>query len=141
MWVIAGYSFTGSNNDVWTSVDGVTWNKVLGDGPASATHFCERWGISTAVYNNAMWVMTGAYALTSNADPATVYSDVWTSASGSSWTEVSATNIFDDIYFPFRFGHLSLSFNNSLWVIGGCDNICQTSDCAITYLNDVWYTQ
>jgi hypothetical protein len=183
MWVIGGFSQGSSNNDVWSSTDGVTWTQVLANGPPSVTQFSKRWGISTTVYNNAMWVMTGAYSTVPNSDPTTVYSDVWTSSTGASWTRLSIANIFDSIYysqgavfnnqvwltggylagfgarsladyttdgvnwtgtwgsFPFRFDHLTLSFNNSLWVIAGCDNVCQSTSCAVTYLNDVWYTQ
>ncbi len=183
MWVIGGYSQGSSNNDVWNSTNGVTWNRVLASGAPSVTQFSQRWGIATAVYNNAMWVMTGAYSIASNTDPTTVYSDVWTSTTGSTWTRVSLANVFDSIYysqgavfnnqvwltgaylagwgarniadyttdginwtatsgsFPYRFYHLSLSYNNALWVIAGCDDVCQTPNCAVTYLNDVWYTQ
>lgn len=183
MWVIGGFSQGASHNDVWNSTDGVTWNRVLADGAGGANQFSKRWGIATTVYNNAMWVMTGAYSITSNTDPTTVYSDVWTSTTGSAWTRLSLANIFDSIYysqgavfnnqvwltggflanwgsrnladstvngvnwtgtlasFPFRFDHLSLSYNNALWVIAGCNDVCQSTNCAVTYLNDVWYTQ
>jgi len=183
MWVIGGFSQGANHNDVWNSTDGVTWNQVLADGAGGVNQFSKRWGIATTVYNNAMWVMTGAYDLASNSNPATVYSDVWTSTTGAAWNRVSLINIFDSMYFgqaavfnnqiwftggclanygsqnladyttdgihwtgtlgsfPFRFYHLSLSYNNALWVIAGCNNICQTTNCAVTYLNDVWYTQ
>jgi len=183
MWVIGGYS-NGNRNDIWNSTDGVTWNQVLPNGPASATHFSGRWGLSATVYNNAMWVLVGAQSTSPNVDPVTVYSDVWTSTTGTTWNRVSQANIFDSIYFsqasafngeiwltggflagwgarnivdttvdginwtgafgPFlyRFDHLSLTYNNALWVIAGCDNVCQSaSGCAVTYLNDVWYTR
>ncbi|HJT24078.1 MAG TPA: hypothetical protein VJ873_05845, partial [bacterium] len=183
MWVIGGYGPNFSNNDVWNSTDGVTWNQVLADGNPGATQFSRRWGIATAVYNNAMWVITGAFSIASNTNPTTVYSDVWTSTTGSSWSRVSLTNPFHSIYYSqgavfnnqiwltgaylagwgaqniadhtpdginwtltsgpyaYRFYHLSLTYNNALWVIAGCDNICQSTSCAVTYLNDVWYTQ
>lgn len=183
MWVIGGFGPSFSDNDVWNSTDGVTWNQVLANALPSATQFSPRTAISTAVYNNAMWVMTGAFSNSPYADPTTVYSDVWTSTTGSTWTLVSLTNIFYSIYysqgavfnnqiwltggylaswgsqnladyttdginwtktaaaFPYRFYHLSLSYNNALWVIAGCDDVCETQNCAVTYLNDVWYTQ
>jgi hypothetical protein len=183
MWVIGGFIGGSSDNDVWNSGDGVTWNQVLPNGKGGLGQFTGRWGVASTVYNNTMWLMTGASSSTSNTNPTTVYSDVWTSTTGAAWTRVSLMNIFDSIYysqaavfnneiwltggalagwgsrnltdtttdgvnwnpgfgqFPYRFYHLSLAYNNKLWVIAGCDNVCQTTNCAITYLNDVWYTQ
>ncbi|HVZ81943.1 MAG TPA: hypothetical protein VHE12_14235 [bacterium] len=183
MWVIGGFDVGQSYNDVWNSADGITWNLVLANGTAGANHFSKRWGMSSAVYNNQMWLMTGAYSTIANSNPTTVYSDVWNSSTGASWTRISLSNIFYSMYygqgvvfnnqiwltggylagwgarsitdsttdginwtpssgpFDYRFYHLGLSYNNKLWIIAGCNNVCQSASCAITYLNDVWYTQ
>jgi leucine-zipper-like transcriptional regulator 1 len=186
MWVIGGFS-NGPNNDVWTSINGTNWTEVLADGAGGANQFKARWGLSTVVYNNLMWVIGGAIGNSSDA-VSLGYSDVWNSANGSVWTRLSTTatpfgpshyeqtvvnaeNLLavtggaldfdftsiseyeydtsgDGINWntgsfpgPARFYHLSLAFDNYVWVIGGCDNFCDSPSCGITYLNDVWYTQ
>ena len=185
MWVIGGWAGT-NMNDVWSSPDGVNWTNVLANGGANAGHFGGRWGFSTVVYNNAMWLMGGAGSLGANFSPNTAYADVWTSANGNVWTRLSLVSPFNDLYFsqasvfnnsiwltggylwnnfgpqygvftstngtawaaydgnfPPRFGHLSLTYNNSIWIIGGCNNACQSAPCptTVTYYNDVWDTQ
>lgn len=185
MWVIGGYG-TGpiSKNDVWSSADGITWTQVLANGPSSAGQFAPRWGLSAVVYNNAMWVLSGAHSTVPNVID-TAYGDAWSSTTGGSWTQAANLNPYNLSYyhqvvannnlmwltagflwnnwgpestvwtsgnganwsnvpsaFPPRFYHLSLAFNNQVWVIAGCNNSCNsTSNCSVTYLNDVWRTQ
>ncbi len=63
MWVIGGYGRNPvSLNDVWTSTNGVAWTQVLAnDTKTSATQFSGRWGHSALVFNNEMWVVSGAW--------------------------------------------------------------------------------
>src|SRR5258708_12752657 len=53
MWVIGGWD-GGSKNDVWNSIDGITWNRVSNGG------FPARWGFATVVFNNLIWIFDGA---------------------------------------------------------------------------------
>ncbi len=186
MWVIGGISGSGPNNDVWTSVNGATWTQALADGAGGANQFKPRWGLSTVVYDNLIWVIAGATGDSSGA-VSLAYGDVWNSANGSAWTEASVSTPFGPAHyeqtavnaenllavtggaldldetsiseyeydtsgngvdwnralapFPARFYHLSLAFNNYVYVIAGCDNYCDSPSCGITYLNDVWYTK
>lgn len=187
MWVIGGYSNGKSDNDVWSSTDGINWTQVLGNNAnPGASQFAARWGLVGVVYNNLMWIMEGAYSLTANSDPTIAYGDVWNSNNGNTWSLVSnlqmnrtyfdqlAVNANNQMFlttgelwndwgpqdatftssnginwssaygkYPIRFGHLSLSYNNDVWVIGGCDDICTSNPCptTVTYYNDVWYTR
>ncbi len=186
MWVIGGFSGAGPNNDVWTSTNGTSWTEVLADGAGGANQFQERWGLSTAVYDNLMWVIGGASGPSSGSVSA-AFDDVWNSANGSAWTRAAVSTPFGGAYyeqtavnaenllavtggalyydgtstseyeydtsgngvnwntalapFPPRFYHLSLAYDNYVWVIAGCDNFCDSPSCGVTYLNDVWYTQ
>lgn len=114
MWVMGGFSMGGSTNDVWSSTDGKVWTKVTTPASvAGSTLFQRRWGLSAVVYNNAMWVLMGAYSVGTNSDPTTVYSDVWTSTTGSTWTQVSVSKIWPIYYCG------SSVFNNQIWLTGG----------------------
>jgi hypothetical protein len=57
----------------------------------------------------------------------------YNSADGNNWTAYPT-------YYQPRSGHLALSYNNSLWVMGGYYSGCwEPSGCAVTYYNDVWH--
>lgn len=111
LWVIGGFPDT---NDVWNSPDGITWTKVLANGNATPTHFHKRWGQSTAVLNNKLYVIGGA----SGGPPATAssegYQDVWSSPDGITWTQVYPGSSFGALYY-----HQSVVNNNKIWLTCG----------------------
>jgi len=119
MWVIGGYG-SGAGNDVWNSTDGITWNQVLANGPASPTRFPGRWGHSTVVHNNLLWVIGGGTGPASG--PTGAYTDVWNSPDGVTWTKV-----FDDPMdwpqYDDRFGaiyyHQTVANNGRIWLTCG----------------------
>jgi hypothetical protein len=132
MWLISGASGTSANSDptaaygdVWSSVNGSVWNQVTNLGPYNLSYFHQ------VVANSGLMWLSGGFLWNNWGSQATV----WTTANGANWSNVSSP-------FPPRFYHLSLAYNNQVWVIAGCDDYCDTTPtCAITYLNDVWVTQ
>jgi len=105
LWVIGGYGYGGNSgylNDVWSSTDGVTWTRATSNASWSA-----RWGHTSVVFNNRLWVIGGI-------DASSHHNDVWSSTDGVTWTEANAAALW-----TARGGHTSLVFNNGLWVIGG----------------------
>ncbi len=182
MWVIGGWS--GQNNgDVWSSPDGFTWTKVFAGGGVGG--FAGRWGLTSAILNNQIWIFGGASGLTGDSDPTQGYGDAWFSATGAAWTKATQYAGYGLIYFgqtvsmgselwmtagfrwnnwggqsqvatsgdginwtdgvgsfPPRFYHLSLVYNNYVWIIAGADDYCDTTTaCPVQYLNDVWRHQ
>jgi hypothetical protein len=169
MLIMGGTASSVSYNDVWSSIDGITWNQL------SSGNFPSRWGFATAVFNNRIWIMDGAAG---GPSPSKVFSDTWNSLDGITWTQAtnyaapgeiyflqavvhqgqiwktggyvyvgggatnevynssdgSNWNFLSDPPFPQRFYHLSLSFNNQVWIIGGMDNFK-----TYNYYNDVWH--
>src|SRR3989339_11285 len=119
MWVIGGTNGgTSSNykNDVWYSVDGVTWTQAI----ASAS-FSPRRGHASLVFDNKMWVIGG---FDSNYDRK---NDVWYSVDGINWIEAT-----DSAAFSKRSWFSCVTYANKMWVVGG------NSDAGVK--NDVWYT-
>jgi hypothetical protein len=155
IWVIGGKgliaSSTGSYryNDVWSSVDGLSWKQEI-----DSAAFAPRYDFGMVVFNNKMWVIGGGYA---------EYNDIWSSPDGINWTLISnnvpalpkhlnSTIVFNDkiwiiagdksldypsseiwnssdgitwtqiaskAAFPDRCGHSTIVFNNKMWIIGG----------------------
>ena len=122
MWVIGGYGNISPyyRNDVWYSTDGVSWSQAT----ASAA-FTGRYGHTSVVYNNKMWVIGGYYD--DYYSGLHYLNDVWYSTDGVIWTQVT-----DSTAFPARGGHTSVVHDNNMWVIGGWDG----GSCR----NDVWYS-
>ena len=122
MWVIGGYRYSSGviyRNDVWYSKDGVIWTQAT----ASAA-FPGRYGHTSVVYKNKMWVIGGYYNDGNRHD----LNDVWYSTDGVNWTLATASAAF-----PARNGHTSVVFNNKMWVNGEYYD-------GNNWINDVWYS-
>jgi len=77
-----------------------------------------RYGYTSLVYDNKMWVMGGYNGVFLN--------DVWSSSNGINWTQATAAAGWSG-----RQGHTSLVYDNKMWVMGGYNGV---------FLNDVWYS-
>jgi hypothetical protein len=97
-----------SRADVWSSADGRTWRLETGDGG-----FGSRWFHQAVVFNDRIWVLSGAPAPVINAS-APWYDDVWSSADGVSWRQESS------FAFPWRSTDLNVVvFNNEMLAVSG----------------------
>ncbi len=141
MWLIGGWNggrFPRSTaNDVWSSPDGVTWteerpNTFLTDTFDKDADWEGRHLAGYEVYDGKMWILGG--------DPITGYyqRDVWTSTNGKKWTKV-----VDPAGFGYRCLHMSATFHDRLWVMGG-QRIEQfvgkrwSEELPGAVLNDIW---
>jgi uncharacterized RDD family membrane protein YckC len=124
MWVIGGNSHNETgfyktekvcDNDVWSSSDGVTWTRVTPD-----TGFPPRCEFQSVVYDNRMWVIGGSRTDKSKTGPA-LYSDIWSSTDGITWTQSVPSDNFKPFYVSAVF-----VFDNSLWLSEG--NIWRSND-------------
>jgi hypothetical protein len=117
MWVIGGDD--GANrNDVYSSDDGKTWDKVRADGDANG--FTARSEHTSVVFDDGkgekMWVIGGIH---NGVEQNSVYS----STNGKTWTPVRAHGAPGG--FPARRGHTSVVFDDDtddgekMWVITG----------------------
>jgi len=125
MWVIGGENWP-YFNDVWYSEDGTNWTR---DGSMPRN---ELLGITSLVFGGQMWIVGGTPSglakpsLNVRGD----YPDfIWHSVDGAEWVEVT-----EDIPWSRRSGHVSLVFDDRIWVISG-----------VTYVEyetvtDVWFS-
>jgi N-acetylneuraminic acid mutarotase len=107
IWVIGGWSGDRVHNDIWSSRDGVDWEKVTDRAP-----FHPRAGHAAIVFRDRLWIVGGLY-FDGNNDIRDL-KDIWVSRDGRNWTLVRARAPF-----PARGGHTLTIFNNRLWLIGG----------------------
>ena len=120
IWLIGGGTYDTPSirrrkfyNDVWSTVDGIKWERHTDEAPWKPRQYHD-----VAVWDDKLWVMEGWY------DPVAIDSiddiaddgnmnDVWFSADGTKWTELSLT--------PWAPRHAAspFVFDDALWVVTG----------------------
>ena len=112
LYITGGYYNLAAIQDVWSSVDGTTWNLET-DSPPWAARFSHGF----VVHNNLLYLMGGEGTGKLN--------DVWSSADGKTWTPKGSMAGGNRA----RFG--TVSYKGRLYIMGGYDssNIAK---------NDVW---
>ncbi len=109
IWILGGGTYDTPTtpkrifyNDVWSSADGVKWNRVAATAPWKPRQYHD-----VAVFDDRMWVMEGYHGDGGNKN------DVWHSSDGVNWTEVPGT--------PWAARHAASVFvyNNALWMVTG----------------------
>ena len=118
MWVMGGATDGSANSvhDVWSSADGITWTQVTAAAPWPARNL-----FKALSYNGKLWVMGGIQSSSGS----TVYTDVWNSTDGQSWTPVTSTAQFGG-----RFGFGAVVHGGKMYVMGGHNGASS--------LRDVW---
>lgn len=127
MWLMGGRKLPGTecSNKVWSSSDGVDW--VLEAGQAG---WSPRVASAFAVFGDRMWVLGGTESFYDHS-PAKVRNDVWSSADGRAWTQVTASAPWSA-----RAHGQALVFGDRLWLLGG--GLWHPEHVAI---NDVWCSE
>ncbi len=106
------YVFGGGNyvpeyhavNDVWSSSDGKTWERVT-----EHASWSPRLWFSSVVYRDQMWVLGGW----SNG-PSKNWGDVWHSRDGKDWQQLKS-----NVTWKERHEHSTYVFQDKIWVAGG----------------------
>ena len=109
MWLLGGGTYDTPQhpdrifyNDVWSSSDGVLWERHLEHAPWGPRQYHD-----VAVFDGQMWVMEGCHKTVGNRR------DVWYSADGLTWHEVPDT--------PWAPRHAASVFvyDHALWMVAG----------------------
>ena len=86
LWIVGGYPGGDSDNHVWGSGDGVSWQLITRDAP-----FAPRQNHQLVSYGGSLWVIAGSPRPSSFG----YGGDVWRSADGVEWTEVVSLRVVD----------------------------------------------
>src|SRR5262249_23252032 len=106
LWMAGGYDGKEYHNDVWSSSDGVNWTMVLEHAP-----WTPRTVGAMAVFKDRIWLIGGGVIDGTPSNNKTAGNEVWSSADGISWDEV--TNRM-----PGFTGDSPIVFDGKLWLVG-----------------------
>jgi hypothetical protein len=121
IWILNGFAGT-LNRSVWSSNDGSVWTEEV-DGDSIRLPWSARHSATAIVYNGRVWMFGGS-------DGGGAFSDVWSSADGVNWVEVTSNPPWIE-----RSMHSAVVFDNRMWLMGG-----HQSTTGYWGFSDVWYT-
>lgn len=95
-------------NGCWSSPDGEHWTSIV-----VSAGFGNRYGAAVTIYNNLIW-SAGGLEFIENGISAS--DDAWHSTDCSVWEEDTGK-----AGFGLRYGHVLVSFQDKIWLLGGSD--------------------
>lgn len=111
LWVLGGAVYnTVELNDVWSTVDGISWTQVLTNNPNATNRWGGRSYGEAVVFDDRMWLLTGYKNGVTNVN------DVWFSQNGVDWTMFAATSA---VTLPARHASGVVEHGNTLRVVTG----------------------
>ena len=143
MYVLGGQDFgimSNFFNDVWSSTDGVSWTELTSDAGWEG-----RAGLRAVTFKDEIYIFGGsqfddAAIVPGEAPPRIYYNDVWKSADGMTWQEMT-----DAAPWAPRAGTVVIVKDDYMFLLGGeAGFVCETEadpDCEPPYFNDVWRSQ
>lgn len=120
LWMLGGMkTWDDFRNDVWSSSNGKDWKQVVSKAAWSA-----RRGHGVVVFKDRLWILGGALSSgRRDKTPDKFLNDVWASADGVNWTQVTANALWNA-----KDGHTSLVFDDKIWVLGGKRDVWSSAD-------------
>ena len=111
-------------NDVWNTIDGISWTQVATEGPM----WSPRGQIgNNVVFNGRMWILGGGTYNTPDQPIRNYYNDVWSSADGIHWEK----HLDNAPWHPRQYHEVAV-WDNKMWVMEGWDGTGNRKD--------VWYS-
>jgi len=112
-------------NDVWSSTDGETWEKIETQCPVWANR-----GMigGSGVFKERMWILGGGTYDTPQTPQRKFYNDVWSSDDGIHWK----CHLKNAPWHPRQYHEVAV-FDNKMWVLEGYHEDSRNR-------NDVWYS-
>lgn len=140
LWTGGGQEVTGEvetqvlHNDVWSSEDGVNWQQVAADAPASDT----RWRGCGAVdgfveFKGRMWLV-GCARHRDDAAGHEVYAEVWSTTDGATWTRHA------DPPWTGKIWHNVVVWQGHLWALFGFTYGDPAHGLPVGNAGEAWYS-
>lgn len=111
LWLVGGRSYDRNGtywyNDVWRSVDGHVWQRMVEEAP-----FSKRAAHEIVVFNNELYLFGGEVG-TSIGGSTESSREVWKSEDGITWQNLG------DAPFPIWDFREAIVFQNKIWLLGG----------------------
>ena len=107
IWVIGGLGPTvdGSEADIWSSPDGIDWERTTEFGGFVSDSF------AAVVYEGEIWKLGGQM---DNIAGVVLANDVWASSDGTAWRLVAESAPWSP-----RGSHTGVVFDHKIWIMGG----------------------
>lgn len=102
IWLLGGFDGKSYFNDVWTSSDGVKWQRITEKAPWTA-----RGNPSIFVFKNRIWLMAGGII------DRPVSSEVWSTADGVNWKPEAEKMASRSV-----FGGSVVTYDEKIWIVG-----------------------
>jgi N-acetylneuraminic acid mutarotase len=103
LWILGGKDGVGTNNEVWSSSDGLIWERVT-----DSAGWDPRYNFGLVVFFNQLWVIGG------DDGTGTKFNDAWRSSDGETWTEASMVTPF-----PARDNFACYLYGSKIHVVAG----------------------
>lgn len=140
LWMVGGQDVVGEvalqvhHNDVWSSEDGVNWQQVAGDAPASAT----RWGGCGVLdglveFHGRMWLV-GCAIHDDSAAGHRMSNEVWSTTDGATWTRHT------DPPWQGKIWHNVVVWRDELWILFGFTYGDAALGLPVGNANEVWHS-
>jgi hypothetical protein len=114
LWLMGGFDVFTENrmafNDVWCSVNGADWIRVLEHAPWEPRGVIH----GKVIFNDRMWILGGGLYNLNGGLLETYYNDVWSSADGIHWQEE-----LDCAPWKGRIHHSIEVFDDKMWLMAG----------------------
>ena len=89
-------------NDVWNSVDGVKWRRVVEKCP-----WKPRGGAAVVVFDNRIWLIGGGVT------DGPIFNDAWSSGDGVKWERATSRLAARPV-----FGYSAIVYDGQIWLVG-----------------------
>jgi hypothetical protein len=125
LWILGGFDGSREMADVWRSVDGLRWVRVVEHAPWSA-----RASATAVVFRDRLFLIGGGRI------DGPISNDVWSSADGLSWT------LLTSLIAPEKpLGYTPVVYADQLWLIGANRSGQFTSEMLVSSDGKFWHAQ